>query len=1232
WTPASFLETAWFANQNSMESTLQYLEARFGDGSNGSQPGEGGPNDVVNAAEVEPNDGFGNANLVPLAGNLGVNITGRSSSAIDEDWFMADLKAGAIIDARLSGTVGSGNNIPLLSLYDATNTEWMSSTGVPGSLPPSSPITGSGSTPTNPADVALHYVIPDDGRYYFRVSDVGGPYTLQLRQYRPVLESEPVGTKQVLYLDFDGAIIPRSLFIPGIPGSARMASTRSFLPAYGIQDSDYDAFIDEVLRRVQHKFDVLGVDTTNPNYGIEIRNSRDHADPWGLPNVSRVVVGGTFGELVDDPAMDGMGPLGIAQSVDGGNFDTEETAIVMHDILIPSFRTVPIDPFARPVDVLAELMTFVIVHEAGHFFGGQHQDPFNNVLSIMDQFYDPIVSSGSGPDGIFGNADDEPIYFAADAFTPLGQFEPGGFNDVVSWIGWGLSGGLTGGATVNGKVFEDANLNRRFDANEVGFSDVIVYADVNGNKIFDGPDISTVSDVNGNYSLLIPPGQWEIRNVVPFGLRLTTDAGLAVNAQANQTFNNFNFGHTYITPDITGRKWNDANGNQIIDPGEAPIEGVWIYIDEDGDNRIDIGEPATKTRADGTYSLKFPGPGVYTIREVLDSGFVQTYPGPNFDNEHTIILTGNPLIDAPRVNGLDFGNRLTVDFGDAPASYGDASHGFVNGLILGTNWDAEAASQYSSNARGDDDNGSLDSTGNVIDDEDGIVLGRPLVAGSSNNRISVTAQNTSGSPAFLSGWIDFNRNGTFESAEKVIADVPVASGTTDVIFSAPADAVLGNTYARFRYSNSVGLQPTGRSGSGEVEDYVLNITDELNLAVDDRFGVSRNSSLNSLDVLANDFRLPGESLEIINVGSSQVGGIIQISPSNTILYTPPNGFVGQDVFTYTMRNSGGDVDSASVVVDVNLFFENPLAIDDSFDLPTNTVDFPLNVLANDIEGQNGALTVISVTQPDKGGQVSIATGGKSIRYTPARDFGGTEFFTYTVADASGARSSATVTLHTLPGDRADDDLLIQLVATDLNGNPISAVQQGDDFRIEMRVDDLRYSSSNPGTAAGVFAAYADLLYNLQLVSTVANNDAGSNFNFEVNFFNDYVNFQTGDADTPGIIDEFGAFSNRSVMNDPDPLLLAAITFNARSPGIASFMPDPADELPLSDSLLFDTPGAAVPIEQIRYIGTQIEIVGDGVQFPVAVDDSLPDAIPAGSVRFPIDVLANDLPGSTGSIT
>ena len=64
----------------------------------------------------------------------------------------------------------------------------------------------------------------------------------------------------------------------------------------------------------------------NPDFRVRIRNSRDHRDPLGQPNVSRIIVGGTIAES-------GIPTIGIAQSIDPGNFATEESALVLLDIL-----------------------------------------------------------------------------------------------------------------------------------------------------------------------------------------------------------------------------------------------------------------------------------------------------------------------------------------------------------------------------------------------------------------------------------------------------------------------------------------------------------------------------------------------------------------------------------------------------------------------------------------------------------------------------------------------------------------------------------------------------------------------------------------------------------------------------------------------------------------------------------------------------------------------------------
>lgn len=1208
-----------------------------GTGTGGGNTGEGTLG-FATTTESEPNNFESEADFINVgtlaSNNEGVAVSGTlgvTNGIGDEDYFELHLQAGDILDLVVDGQIGAAFD---LSLLNSSGREIIGNTTAvgPGAYPAVSPLDTGGN-----ASAAL--VIPETGTYYVYLTEanVGAPvtqaYTITMRAYRPVLESASAGEMQTIFLDFDGEAIRREHF--GAFGTARLSPLTDFLAGWNLTEADEGRIIDKVVAEFATKFygpntvtglggngDVFATGIAG-QFGVRILNSKDHADPFGQPNVSRVIIGGTQAELQ-------IPTIGIAQSIDVGNFDTEESGVVLLDNINALWGALPRAGGVPLEDVLVDGIASVAAHEVGHYVGAWHTLNSNDADQIMDTGGNVGGIVGVGDDGIYGTADDDDVGFGTDTYDPFASAIPRGRQDSAALVAWGLSSGRTGGAIVSGTVFDDRNLNSTFDGGDAGLVGVRVFADANDNGVFDSNEFFVLSGANGAYNMTLPPGTYTIRQEAVTGFEQLNSSGVRVSVSEGQSVS-ANFGNRFQNPAATGTKYNDINGNGVRDANEGPIAGVWIYIDEDGDNRIDIGEPATQTAADGTYNLSFPGAGTYTIREVLENGFVQTSPGAAFDNEHTITLTGDPVTDAGIAVGLDFGNRLTVDFGDAAASYGVARHGFVSGLILGDNWDAEEVSQHSANALGDDTTGPTDINGDIIDDEDGIVLSRPLVAGSTNNRISVSATNTTGTAAFFSGWIDFNQDGTFDASEKILSDVQLSTGTTDLTFAAPAGAALGDTVARFRYSASEGLTATGEAASGEVEDYILNVTDTLNLAVDDTFTVNRNSALNSLDVLGNDFRLPGETLEIISVSGATSGGIVQAS-STAILYTPPSGFIGQDSFTYTMRNSGGDIDTATVIVDVKLSFDNPVAIDDSFTTSTNVIDFPLNVLANDIEGQNGALTIISVTQPDKGGQIAIATGGKSLRYTPARDFGGTEFFTYTVADASGSQSSAQVTVHTLPGDRNDDDVLIQLVATDLAGNPISAIQQGQDFRVEMRVDDLRFDGTNPGTAAGVFAAYTDLLYSLQLVSTVPNSDPSSSFNFEVSFFNDYVNFQTGDATIPGIINEFGAFSNRSVLNDPDPTLLAAVTFNARSPGIAAFTPDPADNFPFSDTLLFDTPGSAVPLERIRYIGTELEIVGDGVEFPVAVDDSVPQSIPAGSIRFPIDVLANDLPGSTGVVT
>lgn len=1249
WDASIVANTGLFLTAEARAQAAQYINSMGGGlGSSGNFSGGGpeGANDGViqSVVEVEPNNSRNTAQFIPLGLQsnqfFGINVTGSNPSG-DVDWYSFDLQPGDIIDIRL--TSGFTPYISLLGATGsalATTTNLFGDTLVPPTGPPdSSPLTGSSSAPAG--NVALHYVIPTAGRYFARLSEIFAPYTANFRVYRPGLESQPAGTQQILYLDFDGDIISKSTFGLG-PGSFNWGGVSDFVDDFALNPGDADLFIDDIIRITQDKFDNLIGKTTNPNFGLRILNSRDDGDLWGLPNVSRMMVGGTLNP--DDFLDDNEELLGIAESVDVGNFATEETAIVMIDRIAP-FSFAPIFSSATRREYAATIVAEVIAHEAGHFFGAWHQG-LNNVQSLMDYAANPFVALGD--DFIWGTPDDGELHFEVDGYSGYdfdedavrsGQYVVGGVNNAPNFLGWGLTSGTVGGK-VEGVVFQDLNLNRSLDNQDSRLSSIVVFADLNNNGLRDVLEPSVLSAANGAYSLLLSAGTYTIRSEMPSGYRAVAPQSNShsVTVALNGTVTSRNFGYELINRSSTGQVFNDLNGDRIQNLSEQGLAGTWVYIDSDGDCRLDIGEASVRSSADGSYILPSPGAGTFFIRQVLESGRVQTTPfqDPNlpvFDScspvGHRVVLTGNPSTDALVLAGLNFGNQVRIDFGDAPASYGSVSHGFLSGFNMGALWDTDATDQPSPNADGDDLAG--------IDDEDGVALARPLVRGSTDNRITVTTTNSTGQSAFLNAWIDLDKNGTFDAGERVITDtlMTVIPGQTTnsqlITFSIPATAQLGDTFLRFRYSLERGLGPTGFVNSGEVEDYKFTIVNSFSLAVDDTASVRSNSALNPIDVLANDFSAgSSDPLRVISTtGVTTAGGSVSISADGSrVLYTPAAGFIGTDSFIYTMENSSLERASATVIVDVNLFFDLPVAVDDSFDVATNTVDFPLNVLANDIEGQNGALSIISITQPDKGGQVSIATGGKSLRYTPRRDFGGTEFFMYTATDSAGNRTTARVTLHTLPGARLDDDVEIKLVATDLAGNPISAIEQGRDFKIQVFVDDARL---NPGASAGVYSAYFDLLYNMQLATLKPDNTPGSRFNFEVDFLNSYVNFTTGDASIPGVINDFGATSNNSNMQNPDPLVMAEITFTARSAGILSLMPDPSDGADL-DTLLFNQPATVVPVERIRYIGVQLEIFGDGVEFPFAVDDIVTSSVPVNSIRFPIDVLANDRRGSTGNVS
>ena len=195
--------------------------------------------------------------------------------------------------------------------------------------------------------------------------------------------------------------------------------------------------------------------------------------------------------------------------------------------------------------------------------------------------------------------------------------------------------------------------------------------------------------------------------------------------------------------------------------------------------------------------------------------------------------------------------------------------------------------------------------------------------------------------------------------------------------------------------------------------------------------VEAGSPAFAIAVLANDSINPaGPALAPATVAIALAptgGGIAVANPDGTVTYTPPL-IETVDTFTYTVRDSAGNIsNAATVTVDVtpNAGGPIPIANPDSFTVVAGSTTI-LDVLAND-SGNGGVLDPTSVvisTPPTVGTATPNADGTVSFTAGAAGSAGS---FSYTVANLNGQRSApALVTISVIA---AGDNLTITPPAT-----------------------------------------------------------------------------------------------------------------------------------------------------------------------------------------------------------
>lgn len=251
---------------------------------------------------------------------------------------------------------------------------------------------------------------------------------------------------------------------------------------------------------------------------------------------------------------------------------------------------------------------------------------------------------------------------------------------------------------------------------------------------------------------------------------------------------------------------------------------------------------------------------------------------------------------------------------------------------------------------------------------------------------------------------------------------------------------------------------TGREAAGSVTVFVSG---PGLLANSDFFTVQAGSQSNALNVLLNDVQIPdlGQPKSIVGTGTGgdapDQGGTVTVNPGSTaLLYTPGEGFSGEERFTYSVTN--GDVTVVAQVI-VRVTDGALIAADDAFSVFKGSSAMRLEVLSNDrvipSSGQTLSITGIGIVNnaPGRQGTVTVTSDAGALLYTPNDSnttYPYTETFTYEISDGTARRAQGTVTMEVL--DRAgaremetNDDAFTILASTQ---NVLLAVLANDDIR------------------------------------------------------------------------------------------------------------------------------------------------------------------------------------------
>ena len=263
-----------------------------------------------------------------------------------------------------------------------------------------------------------------------------------------------------------------------------------------------------------------------------------------------------------------------------------------------------------------------------------------------------------------------------------------------------------------------------------------------------------------------------------------------------------------VTASMPGRvdAWLDFDGNGTFDPADQILSNVAVAA---GANAFMVSVPANAAPGFTYARFRYSSAGNLPTGGMAADGEVEDY---------RVILKAFDFGDAPEPT-----YPTTLGSGGAQHVVDPTGSVYLGSPVNGCA-DVEDDGAPGVAANGDDTTPSLNVDADAgicdtADDEDGIAFDTMLIT-CQQAQITVTV----GGDGRLDAWLDYdpsNANGFGGTSDQIFNNVALTTGANVLNFTVPCTAELGTTYARFRYSSTGGLAPTGLAMDGEVEDYAV---------------------------------------------------------------------------------------------------------------------------------------------------------------------------------------------------------------------------------------------------------------------------------------------------------------------------------------------------------------------------------------------------------------------------